>query len=66
MDITTGPIAAAMEKGLNDKCEVSSVKIHLYIADRLSLEHCHSCVRSSVAGYSNTDVMTPVAWLWCH
>ena len=24
------------------------------------------CVRSTVAGHSDTDFMTPVAWLWCH
>ena len=34
------------------------------IADRLSLEHCRSCVCE--VSHSNTDVMTPVAWLCCH
>ena len=36
------------------------------IADRLSLEHGRSVrARYTVAGRSNADVMTPVAWLWC-
>ena len=30
------------------------------------LEHCRSYVRSTVADHSNTDVITPVTWLWCH
>ena len=32
----------------------------------MSLECCHFCVRSTVEGHSNDDIMTPVTWIWCH
>ena len=65
MSISAKPIAAAMGKGRDDKCEGCGSRF-ICLADRLSLEHCRSCVRSTVAGHSNTDVMSPVTWLWCH
>ena len=64
MDISAKPIAAAMGKGWDDKCEVVGQDSFA------SLTSCRSsnvaCVRSTVAGHSNTDIMTPVVWLWCH
>ena len=40
------------------------VKLHLH--HRLSLERCRSRVQSTVAGHSNTAIMMPLVWLWCH
>ena len=48
MNISAEPIAAAIGEGRDDKCEVVG-QDSFAIADRLSLEHCRSCVRSYVA-----------------
>ena len=54
-----GMIATTMRHGLEDRFEV--VGEGPFTLLDTSLERCCSCVRA-VAGYSNTDVMTPATW----
>ena len=60
MHTTTEPIAVAMGKGKNGKCEVVDQ------GSFASLTSCCSCVQSTVAGHSSNDVMTPVALRFYH
>ena len=57
MDITIEMIAAAIGKGRDDKRKVVGQDSFT------SPNGCRLCVQSTVAGQSNIDVMTPVAWL---
>ena len=66
INITTEVTAVVMGKGWDHKCAVVGQNSFASPTGGRSLEHCRSCVWSTVAGHSNTDVMTPVAWLWCH
>ena len=65
MDITTEPIAAAMGKGRDDKCEVVG-QDSFPSPTGCRLSAVARGMRSSVAGHSNTNVMTSVALPWCY
>ena len=55
-----------MGKSRDDKCEVvGEDSFASQTGCRLSTV-ARVCVQSTAAGHSNTDVMTPAAWLWCH
>ena len=56
MDITTETITAAMGKG-------QGVSVGLWVKIHFNCLPCCWCVRSSVAGRSNSDVTMRVAWL---
>ena len=65
MDVSAEPIAAGMGKGRDEKCEVVGQDLFVSPTGRRLSTVARVCVRSAVTGHSTTDVMTPVAWLWC-